>query len=264
MFRTGVGHLWYLLLIPQLYVVFALWPRRFSWGLAVAAMAAQTVLCLVRIDAVVPGGWTEQVLLTYSYLMFPFWIGYFAVGVALGRTLLARSEPLWPESPAARSAIVIGGAALVVASGYLLLNLGYPGAPWSKFLAGTGAFLNPVLPVFVFAVVLWMVAVAPASMRRWPVLARGARTVGDLSLGVYIIHPIFLWLIGRLLIGTFSGAAPLSVLPWSLFVLLTLLAAMLATRLLVATPLAVTVGMRRTPIDTSRLERNVPVLTGRS
>jgi peptidoglycan/LPS O-acetylase OafA/YrhL len=252
MFRTGGGHLWYLLLIPQLYVVFALWPRRRSWTLAIVAMVVQTALCLLRIYAVLPG-WAEQVMLTYGFLLFPFWIGYFAVGVALGRTLLTRAAPVWPASPAMRRLVIIAGAPLVAAAAYLLLNLGYAGAPWARFLAGTGAFLNPVLPLLVLAIVFWMVALAPALLRRWSALARFARTLGDLSLGVYIVHPILLWLIGRLLVNTFTAGVPLSLLPWSVFVLLTLLASMLVTRLLAATPLAITIGMRRTPIEVTRL-----------
>ena len=271
-FRTGFGHLWYLLLIPQMYVVFAFWPQRWSWRLAIIAMAAQTALCVVRITTVLPNGWQEQLMLTYGFLLFPFWIGYFAVGVAAGRTIFMPATPSGgggarraaaalrasiaaKAHPGVRRLIVMCSTAAVAASGYLLLNLTFHGTPWAAFLQGTGAFLNPVLPFFVFSVTLWVFATASPLMRRSQALARSLRSLGDLSLGIYIVHPIFLWVFGRLIVTKLAVGGPVSIASFFTLVLAVLVVTVIAVRLLVATPLALTVGSARNP-----LKRNVPVL----
>jgi len=257
-FGTGFGHLWYLLLIPQMYVAFAFWPRRWSWSLAIGAMALQTALCVVRITVAFPNGWQEQLLLTYGFLLFPFWLGYFAVGVAVGRTLLARS--MSQSGGATLRSVIIGASAVAVgASGYLLLNLRYTGARWAGDLQGTEAFLNPVLPLLVFSIAVWVFAAAPMLMRGSPALARSLRFLGDLSLGIYIVHPIFLWLFGRMLVTKIAVGGATSILAYFTLVLAVLVVTVVVVRLLVATPLAATVGSAR-----QRLERNVPVLALRS
>ena len=274
-FRTGFGHLWYLLLIPQMYLVFAFWPKRWSWRLAIIAMAVQTALCLVRVTTVLPSGWQEQLVLTYGYLLFPFWIGYFAVGVAAGRTFFmpagaprggaprgvdALRQSLTTEAHARmRGVIVICATAAVAASGYLLLNLKFHGAPWVGFLQGTGAFLNPVLPIFVLSITVWVFAAAPPLMRRSQALARSLRFLGDLSLGIYIVHPIFLWVFGRLVVTKLALGGPVSIASFFALVLTVLVVAVIAVRLLVATPFAVTVGSVRRPLEWMR----IPLTGGR-
>jgi surface polysaccharide O-acyltransferase-like enzyme len=271
-FRTGFGHLWYLLLIQQMYVVYAFWPQRWSWRLAILAMAVQTALSVVRVTAMLPNGWQEQLMLTYGFLLFPFWTGYFAVGVAAGRTIFAPATPSGGGGGARRLAstlresiateaypgirgLIIIFTAAVAASGYLLLNFKFHGAHWVGFLQGTGAFLNPVLPLFVFSITVWVFAAAPPLMRRSQALARSLRFLGDLSLGIYIVHPIFLWVFGRLIITKLTIGGPVSIASFFALVLAVLVVTVIAVRLLVATPLAVTLGSARRPLGWLRFPR---------
>lgn len=259
-YSTGFGHLWYLLLIPQLYVVFAFWPRRWSWPVALAAMAVQTALCVVRIAVAFPAGWQSQLMVTYGFMLFPFWIGYFGIGVAAGRTLLARSTGPVTHGARRRLPLIIASAAAVGGFGFLLLNLHFQGSAY-KNLQGTGSFLNPLLPLFVLGIVVFVFASAPVVMARSAVLARTLRFLGDLSLGIYIIHPIFLWFFGRKMVTTLGFGGPLSVAAFFTLVLAVLVCSVIAVRIIVATPLAITLGSARRPI---RLERNVPVLSLRA
>ncbi|MBV8194551.1 MAG: acyltransferase [Candidatus Dormibacteraeota bacterium] len=247
----GAGHLWFLLLIPQFYLLFAVWPRRGSWAVAVIAMLAQSALQLMRIYVVLPG-WQSQVVLSFAVMIFPFWIGYFAVGVAAGRTLARLGGEVWSDAVRIRVAVI--GPVAVAASGYLLLNLHYPSSPYAKsFLTGTGAFLNPVLPVFMFSVVVWLFGAAPLLMRAWSPFARAVNVLSEQSLGLYIVHPILLWFIGRWLVGAVDSTGAASAAGFGAFILLTLLATMLVVRLLQATPLAVTIGTPRRQLGLASL-----------
>jgi peptidoglycan/LPS O-acetylase OafA/YrhL len=259
-YSTGFGHLWYLLLIPQLYVVFAFWPRRWSWTVALVATAVQTALCVVRIAVTLPSGWESQLMVTYGFLLFPFWIGYFGIGVAAGRALLARNMRAVPDGARWRTPLIVASAAAVGASGFLLLNLHFQGSAY-KNLQGTGSFLNPVLPLFTLSIVVFVFASAPAVMARSAALARTLRFLGDLSLGIYIVHPIFLWFFGRMMVGKLAIGGPVSIVSFLTMVLAVLVCTVIAVRIVVATPLAITFGLPRQPI---RLERNVPVLSLRS
>jgi peptidoglycan/LPS O-acetylase OafA/YrhL len=244
--NQGTGHLWYLLLVPQMYILFALWPRRRAWLLVAPALALQTFLCVVRVYGPIPGG-LEQLVLVHGFELFPFWVGYFAIGVALGR--VARPG----ATTAHRGWLIALAAAGVIGGGYLLLNFSYAGARYAPFVQGTGAFLNPVLPFVVLTISALLFLAAPPLMRRSTSLPRAVRTLSDLSLGVYIIHPIPLYGIGRLW-GPYLGfGRPLAFLPLCALVVLSIVAGAIVTRLIAATPLAVTVGMRRQPLHLDRL-----------
>lgn len=244
----GAGHLWFLLLIPQLYVLFMLWPRRHRWAIAALALLLQTALCLLRIYLVLPG-WQEQVMLTYSSEIFPFWIGYFALGVALGGSLrqpgaLRRAATVWRVQLAGAAALGTAGGA------YLLLTLQYPGAPYAhSFLRGTGAFLNPVLPLLVCSVCALLALTLPLVMRRWRPVLRAVSVLSEQSLGIYIVHPILLFLFAMYVMqpwlaegGTMARVAA------ALLIVLTLLSALVASRLLSATPVARALGGSRRPL----------------
>lgn len=248
----GAGHLWYLLLVPQLYALFLVWPRRGVWPLAVGAMVLQTALCVWRTYGPLPGGVIETLSLQYSFLLFPYWIGYFGVGVAIGQT--------WrPLGTRVRVTAAILGPFAIVASAYLLLQDDFAGAKWQGFVQGTGAFQNPVLPAFVFSIVVWFIAIGPAVVKRSRAVAAVVRPLSDLSLGVYILHPIFVYLAGRVVGHALGGSMAVSALVFSAIVLVALVASLILTRLIAATPLAFTVGMRQQP-----LQRDVAVLALRA
>ena len=244
--QLGTGHLWFLLLVPQLYLLFALGVRHASWRFAAVAVALQVALYVVRLYVTLPGSLSGLVL-SHGYLIFPFWIGYFAVGVAAGRHL-ARIR-LHRPPPLPRTALAAGAAVLVVASAELLLNAHYPGARYAgTFLRGTGAFLNPLLPLFVFASVWWLHITMPLVMQHSSAMRSTVRVLSDQSLGLYIVHPMLLWYFGGLLVHAVGARSPLTIPAFTALVLLTLLSSMIVVRLIAATPLAVTLGVPRTPL----------------
>lgn len=246
----GGGHLWYLILVPQLYVVFQLianGSRRMAAS-AVAGIALQTGLCVYRLFAPA-GAPLNGVFLAYGYEFFFFWIGYFTVGAAIGDVLAVRRPqlPAWPFWLAAA-----GGAAL-------LLGVTLSNAPNATFLQGTGGFLRPTLPVLTVAL-FFAVAITAE-----PLLAGRARvreavlTMSRYSLGIYIVHEALTYIPGRLLAGPLlQRHLPISIVGVALLVAITLALAFGVTRLIVATPLAITVGLPREPITWRRRPNGRP------
>jgi surface polysaccharide O-acyltransferase-like enzyme len=240
----GGGHLWYLILIPQFYVVFQLWPRgpRATALLAAAAIALQTGLCVYRLwmPATAP---LNGIFLAYGYEFFFFWIGYFALGAAIG-VRLALHRPRWPSWPFWLAAA--GGAAL-------LLVVNVSSSPNGTFAQGTGAFLNPVLPVFTVALFLALAITAEPLLAARDRLRNVVLTVSRYSLGIYIVHEALTYVPGRLLAGNLLQAhLPLSIVGFVILVAATLGLAYIATRAIVATPLAITVGLPPEPLRLRR------------
>jgi surface polysaccharide O-acyltransferase-like enzyme len=235
----GAGHLWFLLLIPQMYLVYLMWPRRHLWWWAAAAMAVQTALCVYRLYGPMPIGF-DQFFLWHGFQLLPFWIGYFAVGVAAGRSLVSRGEPAEVRWPA-----VAGAAALVAASGWLMIALTYGGAPHGDFQIGTGAFLLPQEPIFVLAVaaLVWLVGRPLLGVGGY--LAATITLLSDNSLGVYILHPMLVYAIGRQISRLLNPGLPLSFAGFLVLTVGGLVTATLFSLLLRATPLAISLGVSR-------------------
>lgn len=244
----GAGHLWFLLLIPQMYLAYLVWPRRHLWWWAAAAMAVQTALCVYRLFGPLPPGAPEHLVLDHGFQLLPFWVGYFAVGVAAGRSLAGRAEPdrLRPRPLAA-------AALAAVLSGWLLVGLTYGGAPHGGFQQGTGAFLLPHEPLFVLSVaaLVWLVARPVTARSR--ALAATIRVLSDNSLGIYILHPMIIFEIGKHIGGLLDPGLPLSLVGFAVLTVGGLAAATVVSALLAAGPLAATIGSRRRRAATSSL-----------
>jgi surface polysaccharide O-acyltransferase-like enzyme len=241
---AGGGHLYFLILIAQLYGVFLFWPRSVR-GTAVAAavaLALQTALCVYRLYAPATAP-LNGVFLSFGYELFFFWIGYFALGAALGARLSKgtvgwASWPFWLAVP-------IGAA--------LLFFLDHSGAANASFAQGTGAFLRPVLPPVALATFVALALSADSALANWPFARRVVSVVSRYSLGVYILHEALMYVPGRLLSQPLLHRhLPVSVVGFVLLVLATLVIALAATRLLVATPMAITLGSARMPLRIRR------------
>jgi surface polysaccharide O-acyltransferase-like enzyme len=235
----GAGHLWFLLLIPQMYLVYLVWPRRNLWWWAAAAVALQTALCVYRLYGPMPFG-ADQFFLWHGFQLLPFWIGYFAIGVAAGRTLVRRGEPSevhWLP--------VLGAAAAVAVSGWLMVALTYGGGAHGDFQVGTGAFLLPQEPLYVLAIaaLVWLVGRRLVSVGG--AMAAGIMLLSDNSLGIYILHPILVFAIGRQISALLNPGLPLSLAGFLILTVGGLLTATLASLLLRGTPLAVSLGVSR-------------------
>jgi surface polysaccharide O-acyltransferase-like enzyme len=236
----GAGHLWFLVLIPQLYALFLLWPRGLV-GSAVAATLAllvQTGLCVYRLYAPATAP-LNGVFLAYAHEFFFFWIGYFALGALLG-TMLARGRSGWPAWPFWAGAIV--GA-------LLLVGRDASDIPNAQFAEGAGAFLRPVLPLFTVALLCAVGMSTERVLGAHPGLARAVSALSRYSLGIYIVHPPLMYLVARRLIPyLLHQHLPLSAAGFGLLLASTLCLALLVTRLLATTPLAVALGNARRPL----------------
>lgn len=249
----GAGHLWFLLLVPQLYLLFVVWPRSHPWALAAGAMVVQIGLCLMRVYVDLPG-WQSQLVLNYAAQIYPFWIGYFAVGLAMGSSLrrpgaIRRALNVW------RLQLAIGSTVATAVFGFVLLSVRYPGSHLAAtYLAGTGAFLNPALPLFVLSAVAMIAALVPPVLRRAPLLARGVTAFSEQSLAVYIVHPLPMFFLGTYVVEDRMAVHGYTALfAYAALVLLSLAVSLVIVRLLRATRAAAVLGVP---------QRTIPVRFG--
>ncbi|MGH7903005.1 MAG: acyltransferase [Candidatus Dormibacteraceae bacterium] len=186
----GPGHLYFLLLIAQLYLVMLLIPRGRA-GLAaftVAALALQLIL-----------GWLHTYLLALTFhghlawplvyeadLEAPFWIGYFSLGCLIGseyERLRHLSRYWW---------LALLAAAVAIAAMLEVSNL----VPHRGFSQSTYAYLWPsMLPmtVAIVASVLWAGRrLRPKLGLVWPAI----RGLSRHSLGIYVLHVLVVTYLG--------------------------------------------------------------------
>ncbi|HEV7466290.1 MAG TPA: hypothetical protein VGP96_08310, partial [Candidatus Dormibacteraeota bacterium] len=167
-----------------------------------------------------------------------------ALGVAAGRLLARRRDAGdHPRAALACLAVVPAALALLVASPVTRLRYG-------EFAQGTGAFLRPLLVPVVLSLTAAVLLGAPALLRRLPWLGRPVRALSRDSLGVYILHPLIAFELGDdLLKSRLQQPLPGSIGGFLLLTAGTLTLALLATRLISATPLAPLIGGERRPLS---------------
>ncbi len=239
-FSYGAGHLWFLLLIPQMYLLYLVWPRRRLWLWAVIALAVQTALSVYRLYGPMPVAALEQLTLWHGFQLLPFWVGYFAVGLAAGRELATRGAP-----HGVHWRVIVTATVATVVSGLLLIAVTYNGAPHGDFQQGTGGFLLPQEPLFVVSVATLVLFAHPALVSRGRQPSAITRWLSENSLGVYILHPIIIYEIARHLTGLLYVALPLSFIGFLILTVGGLFGATLFAIVLSMTPLAATLGVRR-------------------
>ena len=237
----GAGHLWFLLLIPQLYLLYLVWPRRRLALAAATALALQVGLAFAHLFAHLPNSVPQSLLQPHAAQLFPFWIGYFGVGVLAGRALAVRSEPR-----RVHAGLLVLAAGLTVAGGWLQVQ--YFGGVATPLQTGTGAFVLPQEPILVIGVAALVLLTAR------PLLAGRRRTsaavsfVADNSLGIYIIHPVVVYGLGRWIAPLLAQPLPASLAGLVALTLGGLAGSAAIARLISATPLCLSVGTPRRPL----------------
>ena len=234
----GTDHLWFLLLIPQLYLVFAVWPRQNLVVAAGLALAIQLALSMERIVSPVPASsLIAQLTLFRGFLLFPFWIGYFALGIALAR---------WLRQPP-NSARWIGGSALaVLVTGAAFLGMAAVPGGSGSWDGGPGGFLNPMLIPLVTATVVFLACAGTRWIAPHSRLGTMVRGLSEWSLAVYVLHKLLLDNIANYLLPAFHFAGwGGAILHDAVLIALGVAAAMGVAAVLRRTPLAVTLGLPR-------------------
>lgn len=217
----GPGHLYFLILVAQLYLVFLVLPRdtrRLRWA-AAALVAAQLGLMAWRTYGPLPGGALTGVGVLASPEEAPFWAGTFALGCLASAEWprLARLARFWPLAVLA----TIASGALLLGEGRLLSD---------QVREGSSAYFWPSrLP----QTLAWSLALLWLG-RRWAGQIGKAPLIGELSrhsLGVYLLHPAFLDALGP----ASNGVPPALRVP--LLLVVSFAGAYLAVRLLSLTQL---------------------------
>lgn len=242
----GAGHLYFLLLVPQLYLAYLLWPRgvRGAALLCVVAVAVQLALESIRLYVDAAGNPVFfRLVLWHGYQLLPFWIGYFATGVLAGRLLRAGwRPPAWT-----------GIAALVALPLAALSLLHFPGDGGvnASFAFGTGAFLVPAMFPYALIVSATLAFWVPRLLDRGRRLNALSATVGRHSLGIYIVHPMLLYVIATRMEPLLFAPLPVSALGLVLLVGFTAVGSWAVARAIARTPAAPTVGLPRSGLERS-------------
>ena len=171
---NGPVHLYFLVVIAQLYVLFLVLPRS-PRGLAAAAgvlLGAQLALDTWRTFGNPPFG--DQ-----AFLEAPYWAGYFTLGCWLGTSYrdVRRSHRAWPLALLATGVFGVG---------MLAFGQGLGGGARSQ---STYAYLWPLAMPFAAAAVLALLWGGRITWARLPAAARSAAGwMGANSLGLFLIH----------------------------------------------------------------------------
>lgn len=187
---SGGGHLYFLLLVMQLYVVWLVLPsgRRLLAIVTAAAIVLQLALGALRTYAPVPAGgplgWVGGQL---PYLEAPYYVGYFTAGALLA--------DLWPDVRHRRGVLAAAALATVAAIPVWLLTGGAISGDPARH--GTYAFLWPGRAPLVLAGSVLVLAAGAAARERIPAaVQRAVGWLGSRSLGVYVSHPLALMIVG--------------------------------------------------------------------
>jgi peptidoglycan/LPS O-acetylase OafA/YrhL len=185
---TVAGHLYFLPVALQFYVLFALMPRsrRAVAVLCAVAVPVQLVLTGLRATGRLPeGGILGDLDGQHAQWLFVWWVGYYALGAAAATW----REPL---EQALRRHRGLALSAPLLAAPPVLLDLVHSGAQ------GYDEILRPSIMLLTIAVLAAGLAAGQGLAHR----RRRAQVVEMLaqrSLGVYLLHPLLLTVIGRAL-----------------------------------------------------------------
>ena len=208
---SGGGHLYFLLLVAQLYLVLLFLPRsrRGLYAFAAAATILQLALDAAHAHGPLDGD-------RWATVQSPFWAGYFALGCLAGAEYerLIRLRRLWPLAALA----AVAATALVLAEAAMIGQ--------SYWRQGAYSFLWPSRLPATLAICLAVLWGGAALKRRPAWLFTIAEELGSRSLGVYVLQSAVLVFLGPRT-GQLPAAARVALL-----VPVTLVIAYAATRLL--------------------------------
>ena len=186
----GGGHLYFLLLIAQLYLLLLVLPSgRGALGLFTAvAVAIQLGLGAWHTYAAPTGGPASWPFMRLSFEEAPYWAGYFMVG-CLAAANLDTLRRLRPWSP-------LGALALALVTA-VLTWIAWPGIPHDVWREGSYVFLWPLMLPYTLLAATALAAAGPALGRLGPALGAAIKSLSRHSLGVYVLHVLVLAFIGR-------------------------------------------------------------------
>lgn len=186
----GAGHLYFLILMAQMYVVFILLSAHHTHlpAFCVGALVVQLMLGWLHGYAPVAPGW---LIWPGSYLAHeevPFWVGYFALGCYAA----SREEWLLQRASAWRVSLVAAALAAVAfaVEGQLL--------PPGSTHEGTYVYLWPTMLLLASTISLSVFMAARGFRASLSLVQPAITSVSHHSLGIYLLHPLFLRLIGLL------------------------------------------------------------------
>jgi len=217
---SGPGHLYFLVLLAQLYLIFPLLPRR-SGSLAMVALAALALQlsCGWALTYLTPPpgapAWFAQYMAPETFVL---WIGYFVLGALAGLSSvrILRLSQLWPLALAA----ALGMSALLLWEGTMV-------RPDDTHQGMYGFFWLSRLPMTVTWILLiaWL---AHQLVQRIPAILAVTRSLSQHGLGIYVFHQIVLVFIGPPT--NFLPTAPRFLLLWGATIVTTTLGVELATK----------------------------------
>jgi len=186
----GPDHLYFLLLIAQLYLVMLVVPRRGRGLLAFVAIAfaVQLGLCWARTSRPVLHGALGWMYTDAAFEAAPFYVGYFAFGCLLGAEYerVRRLRRLWPV---AALTTVLGGMLMFWNSHHIASD---------HWLQSTYAYLWPSRVPMTIAMVMCVIWgggwVRQKLAVLWPVVHGMSRH----SLGIYAFHVLVVTAAGTL------------------------------------------------------------------
>lgn len=171
-------HLWFLYMIAGLYLaapLLGMLTRRLSRASLEALIVALLLLSAIYAFT---NAWLSQEMLS-EFFVFPCFIGYFLAGDCLRRRPIKR-----PGAAVLLTLFTLGGSAIALATAWMAVKFG------AIAYEITYSYLNPLVAIMTLAI--FQLGCAPPGKKLAAPLEAAARQWAPLTLGIYLIHPLWL------------------------------------------------------------------------